>query len=114
MTIVQLHMYMDLYVNGLSSEYSIYDYINLNLNFIVLNNTGGIYNKTEYPINVDYCTEADFYNEFNSSFLSNSLSSYLFTKEKNYIIGGMFRDEIFNYYEFILSIKSEDEILFEE
>ena len=100
--------------DGLSSEYSIYDYIKLNLNFIVLNKTGGIYNKTEYPIKGDYCTEADFYNEFNSSFLSNSLSSYLCPKEKNYIIGGMYSDEIFNYYEFVLSIKSEDESLFEE
>ena len=100
--------------DGLSSEYSIYDYIKLNLNFIVLNKTGGGYNKTVYPIDGDYCTEADFYNEFNSSFLSNSLSQYLCPKEKNFIIGGLYTDEIFNYYEFVLSFKFQNETLFEE
>ena len=100
--------------DNVEPDFSIYDYIKLSLNFIILNKTGGIYNKTIIPINSDYCNESDFYNEFNSSFLSNSLQNFFCPKEKNFTMSGIYANEIFQYYEIGVSIKSDNESLFEE
>ena len=95
------------------SSNSIFDYISLELNYVILNKTEGIYLKKKYPILSGLCTKSDFFNEFNSSFEYNNLGKYYCPKEKDYIMAGTYINDLFTYYEFTLSLKDDDQLLYE-
>ena len=67
-------------------------------------NINGTIKKTQQRIENNYCKESDFYNILNSSFKSLKLSNY-FCIPNNYSIEGVYVDDIFSYFQFVISAK---------
>ena len=114
---IQFSNYSSIFSYGVECDdlttISIFDYISLDLNYVILNKTDGIYLKTKYPILSELCTKSDFFNEFNLSFEYNNLEKYYCPKQKDYVMEGTYINDIFKYYEFTLSLKYDDQLLYE-
>ena len=67
-------------------------------------NINGTIKKTQQRIENNYCNESDFYNILNSSFKSLKLSNY-FCIPNNYSVEGVYVDDIFSYFQFVISAK---------
>jgi hypothetical protein len=64
----------------------------------------GTVNKTQVKFNNTFCNESDFYNKLNSSFNELKLSNY-YCVPNNFSIEGVYVDNIFSYYQFVISAK---------
>ena len=67
-------------------------------------NINGTIKKTQQRIVNNYCNESDFYNILNSSFKSLKLSNY-FCIPNNYSVEGVYVDDVFSYFQFVISAK---------
>ena len=70
-------------------------------------NINGTIKKTQQRIVNNYCNESDFYNILNSSFKSLKLSNY-FCIPNNYSVEGVYVDDLFSYFQFVISAKKTD------
>ena len=64
----------------------------------------GTVKKTQIRFNNTFCTEEDFYNNLNSSFNELKLSNY-YCVPRNYSVEGVYVDNIFSYFQFVISAK---------
>ena len=69
----------------------------------------GIKNKTRTTLSVHSCNNSDFYYYYNNSLDRVNISKYLCLDKTDDIIGGIYTDEVFRYYEFTVSSKEESE-----
>ncbi len=67
-------------------------------------NINGTIKKTQQRIVNNYCNESDFYNNLNSSFKNLKLSNY-FCIPNNYSVEGVYVDDVFSYFQFVISAK---------
>ena len=115
---IQFSNYSSIFSYGVEcddiTDSEIFDYISLELNYVIINKTDGIFLKTKYPISSELCTKSDFFNQFNSSFDNNNLANYYCPTEKNYVMEGTYINDIFRYFEFTLFLKYDDQLLYEK
>ena len=76
------------------------DIFTVEAKFVNLTHRPGFYFKNETIINTHPCTKNDFYNEHDESFDYLSLKDYQCLDKNDFIIEGIYTDEIFSYYEF--------------
>ena len=84
----------------------------LNLEFEHINyrkEKHGIKNKTRITLSVHPCNNSDFYYYYNESLDRVNMSKYLCLDKTDDIIGGIYTDEVFRYYEFTVSSKEDSE-----
>ena len=115
---IQFSNYSSIFSYGVEcddiTDSEIFDYISLELNYVIINKTDRIFLKTKYPISSELCTKSDFFNQFNSSFDNNNLANYYCPTEKNYVMEGTYINDIFRYFEFTLFLKYDDQLLYEK
>ena len=66
----------------------------------------GTVKKTQIRFNNTFCTENDFYNNLNSSFNELKLSNY-YCVPRNYSVEGVYVDNVFSYFQFVISAKKD-------
>ena len=93
--------------NGTKAE----DILNLKFEHITYRKeNNGIKNKTRITLSSHPCNISDFYNYYDdNSFDRVNISQYLCLDKTDDIIGGIYTDELFRYYEFTVSSKEDSE-----
>ena len=89
------------------------DLLDLKMRYIIYTKrTDGTYDKVPQDIETHTCTYSDFYNKYNDQMDYLGLTSFQCINNKNYIIQGIFSDQIFSYFEVsILSKNTSEELL---
>ena len=67
-------------------------------------NINGTIKKTQERIQNKFCDKSDFYNSLNSSFNNLKLSNY-YCIPNNYSVEGVYVDNLFSYFQFVISAK---------
>ena len=89
------------------------DLLDLKMRYVIYTKrTDGTYDKLPQDIETHTCTYSDFYNKYNDEMDYLGLTSFQCINNKNYIIQGIFSDQIFSYFEVsILSKNTSEELL---
>ena len=97
------------YVNG--ENLSIFDLFYLKSKYILyIKNQNGTFNKVQTSLKTHKCTYEDFYNKYNKQVDYLGLTNYECLDIKNNTLQGIFADQIFSYYEFTASAKSNSSL----
>ena len=106
---------------GLSCEdndkekFKIKDLLDLKIRYVIYTKKkDGTYDKEPYDIETHACTYSDFYNKFNDQMDYLGLTDFECINNKNYIIQGIFSDQIFSYFEISILSKNTSEGLLNE
>ena len=84
----------------------------LSINYVVLNRTGGIFNKNKTKLNLKFCNESDFYNKHNNSFNNLNLQNLFCLTSYDFEIEGFYSDILYKYFEINMNAKNTDDFNF--
>ena len=87
----------------------LYDMFKLKFTHVSMKKNDGVITKEKKVVNLAPCQKEDFFNEFNATFDEINLTQFFCPIEKNYTTQGIYSDDVFTYYEIIVSIKEETE-----
>ena len=87
----------------------LYDMFKLKFTHVSMKKNDGVITKEKKVVNLAPCQKEDFFNEFDATFDEINLTQYFCPIEKNYTTQGIYSDDVFTYYEIIVSIKEETE-----
>ena len=89
-----------------NEKYNINDLLSISSKYTSFQKySDGSSNKNTKDLETHKCTYKDFYNKYDKQFDYMGISNYECLDEKNDTIQGIFADEIFSYFEFIISAK---------
>ena len=81
---------------------------------IYTKSTDGTYDKKPYDLETHSCTYSDFFNKYNKEMDYLGLQKFECISNKNYLIQGIYSDQIFSYFEISLLSKNNSAELLNE
>ena len=101
--------------NNENEKLNIEDILDLKMKYIIYTkNTDGTYDKDPEDLETHSCTYSDFFNKYNKQMDYLGLTKFKCIRKKNYIIQGIFSDQIFSYFEVSLLSKNKSAELINE
>ena len=89
-------------------------YITIDLKYVSINKNNGQSIKEKIKIPYSNCKKEDFFNEFNQTFIDNSLDSLYCPNDLNSLITGTYTQNFFSYYDLTFEFNCKDENCFNE
>ena len=101
--------------NNENEKLNIEDILDLKMKYIIyIKNIDGTYDKDPQDLDIHSCTYSDFFNKYNKQMDYLGLQKFKCISKKNYIIQGIFSDQIFSYFEISLLSKNKSAELINE
>jgi hypothetical protein len=103
---MSLSMAIGLDVGDPTNLAKIYKYLQINANLVEMKKSDGISTKTKYILNLSQCNQSKF-EGYELSYEQLGLKNYFCPEFTNTSIKGLYTEELFKYYEFSVSLRSE-------